>query len=76
MNKQRRKELDRIIEDIDSLKERVDELYSEEEEYKENMPENMHCGDKYYASEEAIESMQSCIESLDEAVSYLQEAKG
>lgn len=46
MNKARRKELQRAEKLIEEAKEIIDSCRDEEEEYKENMPENMQYGEK------------------------------
>ena len=90
MNKERRKSIDEIIQrlnnaltEIESASEDIDNLKSEEEEYKDNIPESMQNGEKYCLAEEAIENMDSAITSLDgladsitEAIEYLETSKG
>ncbi len=41
MNKPRRKALQDIIDQLEELKGSVEDLQSEEEEYRDNMPENL-----------------------------------
>lgn len=41
MNNIRRKEIDKIIEELYTLQSRVEDLMAEEEEYRDNIPENL-----------------------------------
>ncbi|WP_313294418.1 hypothetical protein [Faecalispora jeddahensis] len=41
MNKLRRKELQTIIDRIEELKDSLETIMSDEEEYRDNMPENL-----------------------------------
>ena len=71
MNNTRRRQLDKIAEKIDELKEEIELLIEEEDTARENMAEN---SEKYEISEEASDNMQSAIYSLDEAFEYLTSA--
>ena len=68
----------------------VDSIKSEEEEYRDNMPENLQNSERYYAADEACSNLDSaldllqgfddtttvdeCIESLNEVISHLNDA--
>lgn len=41
MNKQRRKELEDLHDNLQNLLEKLETIMEEEEEYKDNLPENM-----------------------------------
>ena len=72
MNKIRRKALAQIQEQIDALRDELESLMGEEEEYRDNMPETMYA--RYEAADEACGNLSSAIDSLEEAVSYIEEA--
>lgn len=88
MNKVRRKEIINIMEQLYEAETKIADAYvtiieknAEEEEYRDNMPENMWGGEKYEISEEASDSMEYAYESLEElsdrimvAISYLEDA--
>jgi threonine dehydrogenase-like Zn-dependent dehydrogenase len=64
VNKERRKAIAAAIavieearEKLDMAKEMIDDIKSEEEEYKENMPESMQDGDKGQRADEAIDAL-------------------
>lgn len=50
---------------LSDLKDAIENLKGEEEEYKDNMPENLQQSDKYYAAEAAVDAMDSAISELD-----------
>ena len=56
MNKQRRKELEDLHDNLQNLLEKLETIMEEEEEYKDNLPENML--NRIEQSEIAINSMQ------------------
>lgn len=47
MNKIRRKNLQSIIDQLEELKGSLEDLQSEEEEYRDNIPENMQGSERY-----------------------------
>ena len=47
MNKIRRKSLQAIIDQLEELKGSLEDLQAEEEEYRDNIPENMHERERY-----------------------------
>lgn len=75
MNKQRRKELERIKEELQSLLSDLEIAKDEEQEYYDNMPESFQNGEKGEKAESAISALDSaydniteCIENIDEAL--------
>ena len=74
MNKIRRKSLQEIIDQIDHLRDDLDALKEEEEEYRDNMPENLQGGERYEAAENAISNMEDAVTSLEEVISSLDAA--
>jgi chromosome segregation ATPase len=86
MNKQRRARLNEarkmiaeLQNQIDLAKDIIDECRAEEEEYKDNLPENMQDGEKGQAADDAIDHMQNAFDALenfdiDEITTYLEDA--
>ena len=72
MNNTRRKEIGKVINQLEDLRDKVDELLSEEQEYLDNIPDNFQCSDRYCKAEESVEYLQSAYDSLDEVVSSLE----
>lgn len=71
MNKQRRKEIEDLHDNLQNLLEKLETIMEEEEEYKDNLPENML--NRIEQSENAICSMTEATECLAGALDYLEE---
>ena len=74
MNKTRRAQIQRIIDEIGCLQQDIEELQDEEQDYMDNMPENLQQSDRYYTAEEAVSNLSSAVDSIADAVSYLESA--
>ncbi len=74
MNKIRRKSLRDIIDQLEELRDALDTLKEEEEEYRDNIPENMQGSERYEIAEAACDNLDSAVDSLDEVISYIEEA--
>lgn len=79
MNNNRRKEISKIIEDIESAvstaKEKLEELQTsiesvrdEEQEYMDNMPENLQGSERYTTAEQAVDNLDSAVSSIEELI--------
>ena len=75
MNKARRKALDEVISKIEEAKELLENLQAEEEEYRDNMPENLQGSERYEAADAAVDDMSSAVDALDEAISSIESAQ-
>lgn len=87
MNKQRRKQITELIEQLESLKSQIEEIdidsiRSEEQDYRDNMPENLQNSEKAYNVDEAISQLEdadSClggaVSSIEDIISELENAK-
>lgn len=76
MNKERRKslreiqsKLERLGQDLEALKEE-----EEEEEYRDNVPENLQESDRYQRADEVCDLLQEALGSLDGAFQNIEEA--
>lgn len=76
MNKDRRKRLQEAIDLIEAARTIVEECRDEEEEYRDNMPENLQDSDKYYMADEAVDNLTSALDSLEDVTSPIEEAIG
>lgn len=74
MNKIRRKNLQAIIDQLDELKGGLEDLQAEEEEYRDNIPENMQKSERYEKADEACDNLSSAVDSLEEAISSIEAA--
>ena len=70
MNKERR---NRIVSAIYKIEELIQNILDDEQESYDNMPENLLTSENAIVSEEAQESLDSAINALEEAISYLEE---
>ena len=78
MNIARRKNIALVIAEIQSLSgkmetvlEDIEIIKDEEEEYRDNIPENLQGSDRYSAAEEAIDNLNSAYDTLQEAFDNL-----
>lgn len=71
MNKARRKVLQEIYNIISDAKDDLEVVFDEEEEYKENIPENLQNSERYEKAEEATDNISLALSSLEEALDYI-----
>ena len=69
------KALDEVISKIEEAKELLENLQAEEEEYRDNMPENLQGSERYEAADAAVDNMSSAVDALDEAISSIESAQ-
>ena len=74
MNNTRRKEINSIIEQIAVLKDNLENILEDEDDYRDNMPENLWWSSRYEKSEEASQNLELAISSLEETTNYLEES--
>ena len=75
MNKQRRTTLNQINDLIASVYEDLESCKDQEEEYRDNMPENLQGSERYEAADAAVDNMSSAVDALDEAISSIESAQ-
>lgn len=73
MNKQRRKELTRIYNAIESLKDDLENIMCEEQESLDNMPESLQYSERGEQMTEYIKSMDNTLDCLNDALDYIDE---
>lgn len=81
MNKERRKQIGELIAKADSLaqaiaafREEVESVQSDEQDYYDNIPESLQCGQKGEAADLAIQSLNESMECIESAVSEIESA--
>lgn len=74
MNRTRRKCLANLSELLEELKISVETLRDEEQEYMDNMPENLQGSIRYEAAEEAVSNLEDAMDSIGDAISSIEEA--
>lgn len=75
MNKERRKSLEALRIEIEDARSILEDLKEEEQEYMDNMPENLWGSERYNAAEEAVSNMEDAMMNLEEAISSIEEAE-
>lgn len=73
MNNSRRKQIKEIVSRLDELKTQIEDIQSAEGDSRDNIPESLCDSEMYSTSEDASESLGSAVDSIDEAVSSLEE---
>lgn len=74
MNRERRKALQAIVDQLETLQMQLEEIQTEEEDYRDNFPENLQSGARYERTEEICESLSDAVSSLEDATSSIEEA--
>ena len=73
MNKTRRQQLTKWLEDLEKIKDELESICSDEQDYFDNMPENLQGGQRGCESEEAIEQMEEAVSQIEDAISIIEE---
>jgi len=73
MNKLRKKQLCKVLDNIDVALSLLRDVLANEEEYKGNVPENLQGSEKYEISETACDYMQEAFDSLESAIGSIEE---
>lgn len=68
MNKIRRKNLQTIIDRLEDIKADLEEITYEEEEYRDNIPENLQSSEKYERADGACDNLNDAADTLDEVI--------
>ncbi len=74
MNKQRRKEIDNLISDAIRLETSIEDLLADEQDYFDNMPENLQSSDKAEIAENAISCLEEALSNIQDLIDNLSEA--
>ena len=75
MNKDRRKEISKAVElmnnasgMLEEAKDILDCALSDEQDYLDNMPENLQGSEKYEVAESAVENLEEAVDAFDEII--------
>ena len=71
MNKQRREKIRKIKEELEISAEKLRILLDEEQNYYDNMPENLQSSLRASYFEDAIDILEECIEYLENVIDRL-----
>ncbi len=75
MNNQRRKQIDKVINILNSANELIENIRCDEEEYMENIPENLQGSERYSAAEDACSHLEDAFSWVESAIEDLESAK-
>ncbi len=75
MNKQRRKQIDQILEKLAELSAMVEEVYNDEDEAYNNLPESIQDSERGEAMYEAVDALESAYSACEELQEYLEPAQ-
>lgn len=76
MNKARRKQIDDVIRKLDDLKMEIESILDDEQDYLDNIPENLQGSERYDIADEAVSYLSDASETIDEVSGMLESAKG
>lgn len=71
MNKLRKQKIREIRKEIENCKDSLQKVLDEEQNYFDNMPGNLQSSVRGSSSEDAIDTMESCVEDLEKVISEL-----
>ena len=71
MNKIRRNEVNTLITQLEEVKEHIERVMSDEQDYMDNIPENLQESEKYTKAEEAVEYLEGAEDSIEIAIKGL-----
>jgi len=76
MNKERRKQLQEVINKISEAHDLLDEILSDEQNAFDNMPEGLQSSERGETMEEGIYNMEEARDNLEDITSTLEEVMG
>lgn len=74
MNDQRRKAIEEIIEQISVIRDDLETHKEDEEEYRDNIPENLQGSTRFEKADEAANNLQEALDSIDSGIESMQSA--
>lgn len=74
MNKMRRKKISSIVSDLTRIQEEIESIRDDEQDYFDNMPENLQGSERGEIAESAIDALDAASGNLEEAIGNLENA--
>lgn len=74
MNKQRRKQIEKLEEQFQALIQELEEILNDEQEYLDSIPENLQGGERYSNSENAIAELEEAKQYFEDGCAGLANA--
>lgn len=76
MNKKRREALRTVIKELEECNEAIESISDDEQDCLENTPENLKESDRYYAMEDAVDSLEDATDQIGYAIEHIESACG
>lgn len=76
MNNNRRKKIDEVVSMLETASNLLGQILDEETDCLSNIPENLESSERYCKIEEAIDNMDTALESVEQAIEYVSAASG
>lgn len=73
MNKARRKNIQDVVDQLEELKSTLEDIQGEEEEYRDNIPENLQGSERYEKADEACDTLSGAVDDLEDIITSLGE---
>ena len=73
MNQARRKKIQDVSDQLEELKSALEDVLQEEEEYRDNIPENLQGSARYEAADEACDTLSGAVDGLEDIITSLGE---
>lgn len=73
MNKSQRKQLGKVVDDLTSISSLLEDIKSEEEMKKDNLPESLQFSEKANEFEQCADTLSEAIDCIEEAISTIGE---
>ena len=74
MNRDRRKRINELYQTLSEAADTLQTILDEEEEYRDNIPDNLQGSERYERAEESCNNLDNALYSLNEVFDYLLEA--
>lgn len=74
MNNSRRKELEKAVNLLEEAQSIIEDCRDEEQDYLDNMPENLQYSEKHDVAEEAFNNLDSACDALSDVIDSVNEA--
>lgn len=66
-----RKKLEELVADVESIKSDVEDIQWEEEDYRDNIPENLQGSERYDKADNACTNFSDAVDALDDMISAM-----
>ena len=72
MNKPRRKNLQVLLDQLAEIRDTLEAIKDEEEEYRDNMPENLQGSERYEKADTVCDDLCDAVSNLEEVIANIE----